>query len=292
MIVALTLATLAVVVVAALAGGTASTAHLSRSPASDLRGILQSAGLLFFAFAGYARIATLGEEVVDPRRTIPRAIPLALGIVLVVYVVVGVSALLAVGADGLAATAAPLRAVVEAGSLAALSPVVQVGAAVASLGALLALILGVSRTTLGDGARPRAARRSSPRSTPGTACRTAPSSRSRPSWSCSSPPSTCAGRSASRRSACSPTTRSPTRQRAAPGTRRGPTAARGRGARAGRLRGARRDPAARVGARRRGRRARRGGRVGAAPGTRPHPRGVSAVASGQAVAQQIVDGGA
>lgn len=147
-IVALTLVTLVVVVVAALAGGTASTDRLSPFPGSDLRGILQSAGLLFFAFAGYARIATLGEEVVDPRRTIPRAIPLALGIVLVVYVVVGVSALLAVGADGLAATTAPLRAVVEAGSLAALSPVVQVGAAVASLGALLALILGVSRTTL------------------------------------------------------------------------------------------------------------------------------------------------
>ena len=34
-------------------------------------GILQAAGLLFFAFAGYARIATLGEEVVEPKRTIP-----------------------------------------------------------------------------------------------------------------------------------------------------------------------------------------------------------------------------
>ena len=145
MIVALTLATLAVVVVASLAGGTASTANLTgRRPG----GILQSAGLLFFAFAGYARIATLGEEVVDPRRTIPQAIPLALGIVLVVYLVVGVCALLAVGPDGLAATAAPLRAVVEAGSFAAWSPVVQVGAAVASLGALLALLLGVSRTAL------------------------------------------------------------------------------------------------------------------------------------------------
>ena len=105
-------------------------------------------GLLFFAFAGYARVATLGEEVVHPRRTIPLAIPLALGIVLVVYVVVAVCALLAVGADGLAATSAPLQAVVEAGSLAALSPVVQVGAAVATFGALLALILGVSRTTM------------------------------------------------------------------------------------------------------------------------------------------------
>ncbi|WP_343048277.1 APC family permease [Cellulomonas humilata] len=144
-IVALTLVTLAVVVAASVAGGTASTENLA---GVDLGGVLQSAGLLFFAFAGYARIATLGEEVVDPRRTIPRAIPLALGIVLVVYLVVGVSALLAVGPDALAATAAPLRAVVEAGSWAALSPVVQVGAAVASLGALLALVLGVSRTIL------------------------------------------------------------------------------------------------------------------------------------------------
>ena len=52
----------------------------ARSPTAAWRGILEAAGLLFFAFAGYARIATLGEEVVDPARTIPRAIPLALGI--------------------------------------------------------------------------------------------------------------------------------------------------------------------------------------------------------------------
>ncbi|WP_399552398.1 APC family permease, partial [uncultured Cellulomonas sp.] len=142
-IVVLTLGTLALVVGASVAGGTASTDNLT---GVDLGGVLQSAGLLFFAFAGYARIATLGEEVVDPQRTIPRAVPLALGIVLVVYAVVGVCALLALGPDGLAATAAPLRAVVEAGAWAALSPVVQVGAAVASLGALLALVLGVSRT--------------------------------------------------------------------------------------------------------------------------------------------------
>ncbi len=147
-IVALTLVTLTVVVVASLAGGTASPANLSPFPGTSVGGVLQAAGLLFFAFAGYARIATLGEEVRDPARTIPRAIPLALGITLVVYVVVAVSALLATGAGGLAATAAPLRAAVAAGSLSGLAPVVQVGAAVAALGSLLALILGVSRTTL------------------------------------------------------------------------------------------------------------------------------------------------
>ena len=105
----------------------------------------------------------------------------------------------------LAATAAPLRAVVEAGSWAALSPVVQVGAAVASLGALLALVLGVSRTAFAM-ARDRGCRRSSQPSTRGTACRTGRSSPSRPSSSCSSRPWTCAARSGSRRSACSPTT--------------------------------------------------------------------------------------
>ncbi len=147
-IVVITLSVLAVVVVASLAGGTASTQNLSPFPGTSVGGVLQAAGLLFFAFAGYARIATLSEEVRDPARTIPRAIPVALGVVLVVYVLVAVSALLAAGAAGLADTAAPLRAAVEAGSFASLSPVVQVGAAVAALGSLLALILGVSRTAL------------------------------------------------------------------------------------------------------------------------------------------------
>ncbi|HEU5269604.1 MAG TPA: APC family permease [Jatrophihabitans sp.] len=111
-------------------------------------GVLQSAGLLFFAFAGYARIATMGEEVRDPQRTIPRAIPLALAITIVVYLLVGVSALLAAGPARLAAASAPLADAVHAAGVGALAPVVRVGAALASLGALLALIAGVGRTTL------------------------------------------------------------------------------------------------------------------------------------------------
>jgi len=147
LIVALTLVTLTVVVVAALAGGHADVEHLSPFPGTDLRGVLQAGGLLFFAFAGYARIATLGEEVRDPARTIPRAIPIALAITLAVYAVVAVSALLAAGAAGLAATPTPLRAAIEPGHLDVLAPVVRIGAAIAALGALLALILGISRTT-------------------------------------------------------------------------------------------------------------------------------------------------
>ncbi|MER7001637.1 APC family permease [Dactylosporangium sp. NPDC000555] len=111
-------------------------------------GVLQAAGLLFFAFAGYARIATLGEEVADPARTIPRAVPLALGITLLVYLAVAVAALAALGPGRLAASTAPLADAVTAAGAGWLTPAVRAGAAIAALGSLLALVLGVSRTTL------------------------------------------------------------------------------------------------------------------------------------------------
>ncbi|MFD0361914.1 APC family permease [Nocardia sp. GCM10030253] len=112
------------------------------------RGVLEAAGLLFFAFAGYARIATLGEEVREPRRTIPRAIMIALGLALVIYALVAVAALTVLGSAGLAAATDPLARVVSAAGAPGLAPVVRVGAVVAAAGSLLALILGVSRTVL------------------------------------------------------------------------------------------------------------------------------------------------
>ena len=111
-------------------------------------GVLQSAGLLFFAFAGYARIATLGEEVRDPGRTIPRAILLALAITAAVYAAVAICLLITLGADGIAATPTPLVEAARAVDAAWLGPVVRAGAVVASLGALLALVAGVGRTSL------------------------------------------------------------------------------------------------------------------------------------------------
>jgi APA family basic amino acid/polyamine antiporter len=146
-IVVLVLAALAVTVAAMLAGRPPEPANLlPLTGDGGPRGLLQAAGLLFFAFAGYARIATLGEEVTDPARTIPRAIPLALGVVLAVYVAVAVAALVTVGPAALAASAAPLATAVAAGRLDALVPLVRAGAALASLGVLLSLVAGVSRT--------------------------------------------------------------------------------------------------------------------------------------------------
>jgi len=111
-------------------------------------GILQSAGLLFFAFAGYARIATLGEEVRHPEKTIPRAIPRALGLVVVLYAVVGLVLLAVLGPSGVAASAVPLLAAAEQAGVGWIGAAVRVAAVLASLGALLGLVAGVSRTML------------------------------------------------------------------------------------------------------------------------------------------------
>jgi APA family basic amino acid/polyamine antiporter len=145
-LVATSLAALAVVVAGIATGGRAGQENWSWT--GGPYGVLQSAGLLFFAFAGYARIATMGEEVRDPRHTIPRAIPRALLIAVTVYLAVGVAALLAAGPERLAASAAPLVTAVQAAGAGALAPVVRAGAALASLGALLALLAGIGRTGL------------------------------------------------------------------------------------------------------------------------------------------------
>jgi APA family basic amino acid/polyamine antiporter len=147
-LVAGSLLALIVVVGAILVSGGTDGSNLTGSSPHGVYGVLQSAGLLFFAFAGYARIATLGEEVRDPERTIPRAIPLALGITVVIYAAVGLTALLAAGPTALAATTTPLATAAKAVGAAWSVPVVRVGAAIASLGALLALIAGIGRTSL------------------------------------------------------------------------------------------------------------------------------------------------
>ncbi|MGW1130110.1 APC family permease [Streptomyces griseoluteus] len=157
-IVAIVLAVLAAIVVTSFASGTGDATRLDLRADASWNGVLQAGGLLFFAFAGYARIATLGDEVRDPARTIPRAIPVALAITLVVYTLVAISGLLVLGPGRLGTTAAPLSDVVREAGAGWLVPVVRLGAAVAALGSLLALILGVSRTTLAmarDGHLPR-----------------------------------------------------------------------------------------------------------------------------------------
>ncbi|CAN7251967.1 amino acid permease [Microbacterium foliorum] len=144
-LVACSLLGLALVVATGLGGS--STATPAPLPDASAYGVLQGAGLLFFAFAGYARIATMGEEVVDPARTIPRAIALALGGAVVVYTLVAITVVLVLGGDAATSTT-PLSDVAAATGWQALTPVIRIAAAAASLGALLALLTGIGRTTL------------------------------------------------------------------------------------------------------------------------------------------------
>ncbi|WP_415971130.1 APC family permease [Rhodococcus sp. 077-4] len=145
-------AVLAVLLVGVILGLTGSTGagldNLASATDHGWYGILQSAGLLFFAFAGYARIATLGEEVIRPERTIPRAIVSALGIALLVYAVVASTLLAVLGPELLASSSAPLVDLVLASGHSWASPMMRIGAGLAALGALLALIAGIGRTSL------------------------------------------------------------------------------------------------------------------------------------------------
>ena len=113
--------------------------------------VAQAAAVVFFAFAGYARVATLGEEVTAPRRTIPRAILLALGAVFALYMLLALVLVLVGPAPGEQGWGpAPfIAALDQIGAGAMWKAIVTIGAAAAAAGALLALVAGVSRTMLG-----------------------------------------------------------------------------------------------------------------------------------------------
>lgn len=128
-------------------------------PATDepvWRAFLHGCALMFVAFTGYGRVATLGEEVRDPEVTIPRAITATLVASTLLYAAVAAVGVGAAGADVLAegvASAAPLAAAASAMGLPAGRPVLVLGAVTAMLGVLLNLLLGLSRVLLAMGRR-------------------------------------------------------------------------------------------------------------------------------------------
>ncbi|MCU1506119.1 MAG: basic amino acid/polyamine antiporter, family [Microbacteriaceae bacterium] len=137
-----------VIVGAALVAPPASTqGSLVGTPiGTDPWGILRSAGLLFFCFAGYARMATLGEEVRNPRHTLPRAIIIALAITLAIYATVGLLCVTLLGPTALARSAAPVAALV--GGQEPWDTIIRIVAAIACLGSLVGILAGLSRTSL------------------------------------------------------------------------------------------------------------------------------------------------
>jgi basic amino acid/polyamine antiporter, APA family len=139
-------ASLATLVAFVLAGATSfRPANLQPFAPAGVRGVFEAAALLFFAYTGYARIATLGEEVQEPERTIPRAVAITIGGAILLYLAVAVVAVGAAGAPALADTAAPLRVAAIAGGMPWLALVVSVGGLTAMLGVILSQLLGLSR---------------------------------------------------------------------------------------------------------------------------------------------------
>lgn len=151
----------------AAAGLVAAGEYSSIDPATFGDGLLPAVAFLFVAHTGYGRIATLGEEVQRPERTIPRAVVVTLFVAALVY------GLVALG--GRATGGARWGLNLEEGlTLADLvstpySSVVAIGAVTAMLGVLLNLVLGLSRVWLAMGRRrdmPGALSRLDRRSTP------------------------------------------------------------------------------------------------------------------------------
>jgi basic amino acid/polyamine antiporter, APA family len=143
MIVAVSLGALLIFVGAG--AGAFRTANLQPFAPAGLRGTLQAAALLFFAFTGYARIATLAEEVRNPGRNIPLAIAITIGGAVLLYGAVALVAVGSIGTAAMAETAAPLYMAAQAFPARWVATVVAIGGITAMLGVILSQLLGLSR---------------------------------------------------------------------------------------------------------------------------------------------------
>lgn len=119
---------------------------------SDPRSLMEATALLFVAYTGYGRIATLGEEMKEPSKNIPPAIVTTLIITMLLYLAVAAVAVSSAGVNEFAqatgGTAAPLEVVARGFRYPWVATVVSVGAVTAMAGVLLNLVLGLSRVLL------------------------------------------------------------------------------------------------------------------------------------------------
>lgn len=141
----------------ALRSGKTNLLPLFPEGEGSLSAFLQGCALMFVAYTGYGRIATMGEEIKEPRRNIPRAIIAVTAVSALLYMGVGVAAIGAFGAEALGEStrneAAPLETVLRSLGHPVAATLVALGAMTAMLGVLLNLILGLSRVALAMGRR-------------------------------------------------------------------------------------------------------------------------------------------
>lgn len=144
-IVVVAVGALVVLVLFALGGAPAAGSDAATGTAD----LLEASALVFVAFTGYGRIATLGEEVVDPSRTIPRAVVVTLGVTALIYALVALTqSRFDAGSGGSA-----LADIAQEVGGGALATVVRIGAVAALVGVLVNLVLGLSRVVLAMGRR-------------------------------------------------------------------------------------------------------------------------------------------
>lgn len=108
-------------------------------------GVLYGSFFIFFAYGGFARVAVVAEEVKDANRNVPRAMLLALGISMIVYVLVGIIAVALLKPAALAGSGSPLTLAMNATGNPLAVQIVSVGGLVATASVLLTAIMGVSR---------------------------------------------------------------------------------------------------------------------------------------------------
>ncbi|MEM9954929.1 MAG: APC family permease [Chloroflexota bacterium] len=156
-IVSVTLITLGIFVVSGVPSiNTDNFAGIIPTGTGGWRALLEATALMFVAYTGYGRIATLGEEVREPRITIPRAMVATLTVTMLLYISVAIVGVGTIGANGLgdavSTTAAPLEVAAQQFTP-AIAPLIAIGAVTAMLGVLLNLLLGLSRVLLAMGRR-------------------------------------------------------------------------------------------------------------------------------------------
>jgi APA family basic amino acid/polyamine antiporter len=158
-IVSITLGSLAFFFVTGILVGPASIEKMASSPDSwSAKNLFQVTALMFVAYTGYGRIATLGEEIKEPRRNIPRAVILTLAVSMVIYLGVGFVILKFVSHSGTVASAASkdlvsLNSIASSFGFSGAGTILLIGAVTSMLGVLLNLILGLSRVMLAMGRR-------------------------------------------------------------------------------------------------------------------------------------------
>ncbi|WP_327379545.1 amino acid permease [Streptomyces sp. NBC_01201] len=141
--------------------------HLSPFAPEGMAGITAGASVAFFSYIGFDAITTAGEEVKNPRRNIPIAILICIGVVTLLYCAVALGAIGSLGADAVSDKPAALSLVVDKVTGSSVGGgIIAFGAVVAIASVVLAVMYGQTRILMSmsrDGLIPRVFERVSPK---------------------------------------------------------------------------------------------------------------------------------